>query len=113
MRLGQDLFYKYLNGFGFGQKTGIDLPGEATGIIVNKSRAKEIDLASMSIGQANAVTPLQLVRALAAVANDGWLMKPQIVKEIRDLEGNLIKKLNLNPLIRLFPKKLLPKFGKY
>lgn len=105
LRLGQDLFYKYLNGFGFGQKTGIDLPGEATGIIVNKSRAKEIDLASMSIGQANAVTPLQLVRALAAVANDGWLMKPQIVKEIRDLEGNLIKKIEPEPINQIISKE--------
>lgn len=91
LREGKEIFYKYLDGFGFGKKTGIELPGEALGILVNKDRAKEIDLATMSIGQANAVTPIQLITAFAAMANDGYLMKPQLVKEIRDKDGNLVK----------------------
>jgi stage V sporulation protein D (sporulation-specific penicillin-binding protein) len=91
LREGPEIFYRYLNGFGFGKKTGIELPGEATGILVNQKRAKEIDLATMSIGQANAVTPLQLVTAVSAMANGGKLMKPQIVKEIRDNKGKLVK----------------------
>ncbi|KJS84091.1 MAG: stage V sporulation protein D [Peptococcaceae bacterium BICA1-8] len=98
LRMGKDNFYKYLNGFGFGAKTGIDLPGEATGILVPRSRTKDIDLATMSIGQANAVTPIQLVRAVAAIANDGWLMKPQLVKEIRDFEGKLVRELEPEPI---------------
>ena len=93
MREGMDVFYRYLSGFGFGKKTGIELPGEATGILVGKERAKDIDLAMMAFGQANAVTPIQLTTAFAAMANEGKLMKPQIVQEIRDREGNLIKKI--------------------
>ncbi|MBZ4654715.1 MAG: stage sporulation protein [Peptococcaceae bacterium] len=91
LREGKDVFYRYLYGFGFGKKTNIELPGEATGILVPKERAKDIDLATMSIGQANAVTPIQLITAFAAISNDGWLMKPQLVKEIRDKDGNLVK----------------------
>ncbi len=93
LREGVDVFYRYLEGFGFGKKTGIELPGEFTGILVSKKLAKEADiyLATMAMGQANAVTPLQLVTACAAMANEGKLMKPQIVQEIRDREGNLVK----------------------
>ncbi|MDD2400617.1 MAG: stage V sporulation protein D [Clostridia bacterium] len=91
LREGVDVFYRYLYGFGFGKKTGIELPGEAIGILVGKKRCKEIDLATMSIGQANAVTPIQLVTACAAMANDGKLMKPQIVEKIQDNKGNIVK----------------------
>lgn len=93
LREGVNTFYRYLEGFGFGKKTGIELPGEATGILVNKKLAQESDiyLATMAMGQANAVTPLQLVTACSAMANGGKLMKPQIVKEIRDRDGNLVK----------------------
>lgn len=91
LREGIDVFYRYLYGFGFGKKTGVELPGEASGILVGKDRAKEIDLAMMSFGQANAVTPLQLITAFSAMANDGKLMKPQIVQEIRDNEGKLVR----------------------
>ncbi len=91
LRSGKDVFYRYLHGFGFGKKTGIDLPGEATGILLSKDKVQEIHLATMSIGQTNAVTPLQLLTAFAAMANEGKLMKPQIVKEIRDKEGKLMR----------------------
>ena len=91
LKMGQELFYKYLNGFGFGQKTGIDLPGEGTGLVVSKDRCTELDLATMSIGQANAVTPIQLLTAFCAISNGGNLMKPQIVQEIRDASGNVIE----------------------
>lgn len=93
LKEGKEIFYRYLNGFGFGKKTGIELPGEALGILVNKDRCKDIDLATMSIGQANAVTPIQLINAFGAIANGGYLMKPQLVKEIRDKDGNLVKKI--------------------
>lgn len=93
LKEGKEIFYRYLNGFGFGKKTGIELPGEAVGILVNKDRCKDIDLATMSIGQANAVTPIQLLNAFGAIANGGYLMKPQLVQEIRDKDGNLVKKI--------------------
>ncbi len=91
--LGMDKYYQYLNAFGFGRATGIDLPGEAQGIVVPKSRAKQIDLATMAFGQANAVTPIQIATAVSAVANGGKLMKPHLVKEIVDAQGKTIKKI--------------------
>ncbi|HHW41552.1 MAG TPA: stage V sporulation protein D [Syntrophomonadaceae bacterium] len=92
LRLGTEKFYKYLKAFGFGALLGIDLPGEAGGIIVPQDDAKPIDLASMSIGQANSVTPLQLVSAMAAVANGGKLMKPHLVKEMKNSKGQVVKR---------------------
>ncbi|MDD4802421.1 MAG: stage V sporulation protein D, partial [Syntrophomonas sp.] len=89
--LGMEKYYQYLNAFGFGQLTGIDLPGEFKGILVNKPNAKQIDLASMAMGQANAVTPIQLISAVAAVCNDGKMMKPHLLKQVLDRDGKEIK----------------------
>lgn len=104
LREGKDIFYRYLYGFGFGKKTGIELPGEALGILVNKERAKDIDLASMSIGQANAVTPIQLLTAFAAISNGGYRVKPQLVKEIIDKDGNLVKKIETEVIQQVISK---------
>jgi len=89
-RLGMDKFYKYLQAFGFGQKTGIEMSGEAVGILANKKKATALDLATMSIGQTNNVTPIQLLTAVSAVANGGTLMKPQLVKEIVGPSGRVL-----------------------
>ncbi|MGF7185071.1 stage V sporulation protein D (sporulation-specific penicillin-binding protein) [Desulfitispora alkaliphila] len=89
----QGLLYQYIKGFGFGKQTGIRLPGEATGIMIPESQLKQINNATISMGQAIAVTPIQLVSAVSAVANGGVLMEPQLVKEIRDHDGKLIEKL--------------------
>ncbi|NLF46063.1 MAG: stage V sporulation protein D [Syntrophomonadaceae bacterium] len=91
LEVGLDTYFKYIKAFGFGQVTGIDLPGEATGILVNPKNAKQIDLATMSMGQANAVTPIQLVTAASVVANGGNLIKPHLVKQVIDNEGQVIK----------------------
>ncbi|GAB6173507.1 stage V sporulation protein D [Paradesulfitobacterium aromaticivorans] len=89
-RLGTDRFYKYLRDFGFGQKTGIEMSGEAVGILANKKRATALDLATMSIGQTNNVTAIQLLTAVAAVANGGNLVKPQLVREIVSPSGDVV-----------------------
>ncbi|HWQ43067.1 MAG TPA: penicillin-binding transpeptidase domain-containing protein [Desulfosporosinus sp.] len=89
-RLGMDSFYKYLRNFGFGQKTGIEMSGEALGILANKKKATALDLATMSIGQTNNVTPIQLLTAVSAVANGGKLMKPQLVEEIIGPSGRVV-----------------------
>ncbi|MGI6435348.1 MAG: stage V sporulation protein D [Syntrophomonadaceae bacterium] len=91
LTLGMDKYYNYLNGFGFGQLTGIDLPGEAEGILVPQERAMLIDLGTMSMGQANAVTPIQLCTAVAAVANGGQLMKPYLVRQVIDQSGQVLQ----------------------
>lgn len=89
--LGKERFYKYIRAFGFGQRTGISLAGEATGIVIPEKKVTPINLATISIGQSISVTPIQLVTAMSAVANDGVLMKPQLVKEIKDTKGKVIK----------------------
>ncbi|RKD27666.1 stage V sporulation protein D (sporulation-specific penicillin-binding protein) [Caminicella sporogenes DSM 14501] len=89
-RLGLDKFYKYLNAFGFTEKTGIDLPGESNAIVRNKKNIGPVELATMSFGHGISVTPIQLITAISAVANDGKLMQPRIVKELTDDAGNVI-----------------------
>jgi len=92
------LFYDYIKSFGFGKKTGIDLPGEAKGILIPREQLKDINVATISIGQGIAVTPIQLITAMAAVANGGTLMKPQLVEKIIDKEGNLVKEIKPEPI---------------
>lgn len=80
--LGKDTFYTYLRAFGFGSRTGVDLVGEDSGLLVPESSARDIDLATMSFGQANLVTPIQLLSAISCVANGGTLYKPYLVDKI-------------------------------
>ncbi len=90
LQVGKDKFSEYIEKFGFGQKSGIELGSEASGNINNllEDRIKEIDAATASFGQGLAVTPLQMVMSYAAIANGGTLMKPYLVKEIKFFDGN-------------------------
>lgn len=92
LRMGTDTFYKYLRAFGLGVKTGVDLPGESAGILINSRYVKTVDLARIGFGQSVAVTPLQLITAASAVVNGGRLMKPYIVKEILDDHGRVVER---------------------
>ena len=91
LRLGKDKFYSYMEKFGLGQKTGISISGEASGILMNKANVKNVDLARMGFGHAVAVTPIQLASAVASVTNGGNLLTPYIVSEIKDEKNNVIK----------------------
>lgn len=82
-KLGLDKFYSYLENFGFGESTNVDLQDESSPDIRPKNDWKEIDLATASFGQGIAVTPIQMIRAVAAIANGGNLMEPHAVKEIK------------------------------
>lgn len=84
-------FHKYIEAFGFGNSTGLGLQGEASGIVIDRAKASKLDLGTMSIGQSIAVTPLQMVAAVSAVANGGVLLQPQIVHHITDNQGNLVQ----------------------
>jgi len=90
--LGADLFYKYVRAFGFGQTTGIELTGEASGIVHLPTDWDWSDshLATNSFGQGIAVTPLQMAMALSAVANDGVMMQPRIVMERQYSDGRVV-----------------------
>lgn len=83
-KLGLDKFYSYLENFGFGNSTNIDLQDESSPDIRVKKNWREIDLATASFGQGIAVTPIQMVTAVSALANGGFLMEPHIVKLIKD-----------------------------
>ncbi|MDF2520322.1 MAG: stage sporulation protein [Clostridia bacterium] len=89
-RLGEDRFYKYIKAFGFGEKTNIKLLGEAAGILYTPSQMGPVELATVSFGQGIAVTPIQLITAVSAVVNDGYLMEPRIAKKLVDNEGNTV-----------------------
>ena len=90
LKLGKERLYKYIQGFGFGAPTGVDLPGEEAGIILPVDKVGNLDIATMCIGQSISVTPLQLLNAVCAIANGGNLMKPHLVKAILDNEGKVI-----------------------
>ncbi len=92
-RVGRERFIKYVEGFGFRDKTGIELPGETNGIFHEVSNFKEIDLATSSFGQSFNVTPLQMVTMVSAVANGGKLMKPHLVKKLVDENQNVIEEI--------------------
>ena len=90
-KLGIDNFWKYLQGYGFTDYTGIDLPGEAMSITRDGELMSLVDLASESFGQTNKITPIQMITAFSAVINGGYLMTPQVVDKIIDANGNIVK----------------------
>jgi len=91
--LGKDRLFSYLDRFGFGDRTGIDLSGEGTGIIFPLSRVGNVELATTAFGQGISVTPIQQVTAVSAVVNGGKLYKPYVVKNILEKEtSNIIEK---------------------
>ena len=89
LSLGAEKMMHYTRVFGFGERTGIDLPGEEEGILFSADDMRDSDIATTAIGQSIAVTPLQLVTAMAAIANGGTLMHPYIVREIRNPDGSV------------------------
>ncbi len=92
--LGGEKLYEYVENFGLREETGVDLPGEASGYFFNKGLLtdpnSQVSLTSASFGQTFKVTPLQLVRAISAVVNGGYLLQPYIVSEVQDSEGNTV-----------------------
>ena len=93
MLVGDQRLYRYLQAFGFGQRTDIDLPGEVSGLLKSPREWGRRSLASISMGQEVGVTPLQMITAVSAIANDGVLMKPYVVAEVRDQKGQRVKEI--------------------
>jgi cell division protein FtsI (penicillin-binding protein 3) len=90
MKLGKEKIYSYAKRFGFGTTTGIDLPGEVSGWIRKPKDWSGVSIGAISIGQEVAATPLQILRAYAAIANGGYLVKPHVMSEIRGPDGKLL-----------------------
>lgn len=90
--LERERFHAYIRDFGFGEETGLDLPGEVGGIVRPPSRWFEIDLAAISFGQGLSVTPVQMATAMAAIANGGLLMEPYLVERVTSADGQTLRK---------------------
>jgi len=91
LRLGAEKYHRYLKAFGFGEKTGIDLPGEAIGMLRPVARWSGRSIASVAIGQEISVTPLQMATAFAAAVNGGVLWRPHVARELASPEGEVLK----------------------
>lgn len=89
--LGASKFRQYYQGFGFSDKTGIDLPGEAEDSFWKEGKMGGVDLAVASFGQNFSITPIQMITACAAVSNGGYVVQPYVVSKITDSKGNVIK----------------------
>lgn len=89
--LGPEKFFKYFEGFGFTERTGIDLPGESRSIYYTAEQLNPVELATESFGQNFSITPIQMITACAAVANGGYLVQPHVVRQILDDQGNIVE----------------------
>lgn len=99
-RLGTERLYNYVQKFGFGSKTGIDLNGESTGILFSLDRMGPVETATTAFGQGISVTPIQQVRAVSAAVNGGELLKPYIVKTVSEPETNTTIVENTKEVVR-------------
>lgn len=92
--LGANKFCDYVQAFGFMEKTGIDLPGEASSIVYQAEDMGPVELASCSFGQSNKITPLQMITATAAVVNGGYVVQPHVVKQVLDQNNNVVETID-------------------
>lgn len=100
LKLGKDKLFNYIDLFGFGKKTGVDLNGEASGIIFNKNKIGDLELATTAFGQGVSVTPIQQITAVSAAINGGILYKPYIVKSLNEPQNNMVIKENKSKIVR-------------
>jgi cell division protein FtsI/penicillin-binding protein 2 len=91
IKLGENLLYDYAADYGFGERTSIPLPGEVAGILHPVRDWSKVSIAQIPMGHGIAVTRLQMVMAMCAIANDGWLMRPMLVKCLQDRDGNVVE----------------------
>ena len=112
LRLGKERFSKYIAAFGFGRKTGVDLPGEIAGLVKDHRLWSGVSLAEIAIGQEIGVTPLQVAAGYCALANGGTLMKPYVVKEIVDRDGREGRKFQPQAMGRVASEATCAKVNK-
>jgi cell division protein FtsI (penicillin-binding protein 3) len=90
LRLGNEKLFEYVEAFGFGQKTGVDLPGEQSGLLRPPPQWSKITIGALSIGQEIGVTPLQMARAISVFANGGYLVRPVLVRRVASAQGDTL-----------------------
>jgi cell division protein FtsI/penicillin-binding protein 2 len=103
-KLGKNFFYEYIQKFGFGEKPGVRLPGVSSGLLGGRRSWTDYSLASISFGHEIAVTPLQMVAALSAIANGGTLMEPHITKALMR-DGKIVEQIKPKKIRRVISKK--------
>ena len=112
-RLGKEKLFSYLDLFGFGQKTGIDLNGEGKGIIFPLSRVGNVELATTAFGQGISVTPIQQITAISAVLNGGNLLKPYVLASVLEPETGNVMYQNKKTVVRKTISKETSKTMRY
>jgi cell division protein FtsI (penicillin-binding protein 3) len=112
LRLGKERFARYISAFGFGKKTGVDMPGEISGQLKDCRLWSGVSLGEIAIGQEIGVTPIQMAAAYCVLANGGTLMKPYLVSEIVDHNGGEGKKIQPQPLGRAITAETCAKVNK-
>jgi cell division protein FtsI (penicillin-binding protein 3) len=100
-KMGKERFYRFISGFGFGEKTKVGLPGEARGIVHAPGSWSPVALDTISFGQGISVTGIQLLSALSAIANGGTLMKPYLVEKITNEKGEVVQAFKPEPVRRI------------
>ncbi|MGM0411172.1 MAG: penicillin-binding transpeptidase domain-containing protein [Bacillota bacterium] len=105
MKLGKEKFYNYIKSFGFGEKTNINIPGESNGLVYDYNQIGPVELATMSYGHGISVTPLQLITAASAIANDGMLLEPKLVDKITDENNNTVEEIQKTQVRQVITEK--------
>ncbi|MBX6377797.1 MAG: peptidoglycan glycosyltransferase, partial [Clostridia bacterium] len=105
LMVGKVDFYRYVEAFGLTEPTGIDLPGEGIGVRPPLSRATDLDLALMAFGQTLTVTPVQMMTAIAAIANGGQLVVPHVARAFLDAEGRVVRRIDPPPRRRVISER--------
>ena len=98
IRMGEEKLHDYIRNFGFGTRTGLPLPGEVSGIVHPLKKWSKVSIAQIPMGQGLAVTPLQMVMAMSAIANRGQLMQPMLIDRLEDADGRVVAKYQPQPV---------------
>jgi len=105
LELNEKRFYQYIRSFGFGERTGVQLPGESPGILRRPEKWSQLSNAIISIGQEVGTTPLQIITAVSAIANGGLLVQPRIVQKVVDHNGDIVAEVDVVPPRRVVSER--------
>jgi len=106
LMMGETKFYEYVRRFGFGERTGIELPGEVPGLLRPPHRWDKLTITRMPMGQSIAVTPLQMTMGMAVIANGGRLVAPQIIRSVEDSDGSVVSNKPPRVVREVVPQKV-------
>src|SRR5439155_22520320 len=98
VKMGEARLYEYIRDYGFGTATGVPLPAEVSGIVHPLRKWSKVSIAQLPMGQGIAVTRLQMMMAMCAIANRGWLMQPMLVDRLEDSQRNVVTKYSPQPV---------------